>query len=115
MFKCTINIIGKNSTTANRKGAAATPCSPSPKHSKLHIAECPIGVATEALYNSNPHDIASKEVEDASKIPEIIHNSMNGNSEGVKGKKSNQKILSRVRKQYIYRYLFIYIFIYLYL
>merc|ERR1712223_401926 len=63
---------GKNSTRSNSKTKSSNHTS-SPKNSKLHLAECPIGGITAALYNSNLNDSSTTtDTEGPQNISEII-------------------------------------------
>ena len=45
----------------------------SPRHSKLHIAECPVEATTTGLYNSNVNDSTSIDAEDPADLTGTAH------------------------------------------
>ena len=66
---------------SNSKTLSSPNRNSSPKNSKLHLAECPIGGSASGLYNSNPNDSSSTDPEDKTpNISEIIHASSNTGS-----------------------------------
>merc|ERR1719400_1212937 len=45
----------------------------SPRHSKLHIAECPVEATTTGLYNSNVNDSTSIDTEDPADLTGLMN------------------------------------------
>ena len=72
------NIIfsGDEVSSANSKNRVGN----SPRHSKLHIAECPVEVATTGLYNSTINDSTSIDAEDSADLTGTAHDLINKNT-----------------------------------
>ena len=49
----------------------------SPRHSKLHIAECPVEATTTGLYNSNINDLTSIDAEDSADLTGTAYDLIN--------------------------------------
>ena len=65
--------VGKATTTLSKVATANLPFPL--KHSKLQMAECPVGIATAGLYHNNRNDTENTDdAMDSSKISAIIHN-----------------------------------------
>ena len=73
-------ISGKNATRSNSKSKSSN-LTLSPKSSKLHTAECPIGSIATGLYNSNPNDSSTTtDAEGSPNVSEMVQTSGNGDS-----------------------------------
>ena len=72
------NIIfsGDEVSSANSKNRVGN----SPRHSKLHIAECPVEVANTGLYNSNINDSTNIDAEESADLTGTALNLINKNT-----------------------------------
>jgi len=60
---------GDEVSSANSKNRVGN----SPRHSKLHIAECPVEVATTGLYNSNINDSTNIDAEESADLTGLMN------------------------------------------
>ena len=72
-FVHTIIFSGDEVSSTNSKNRVGN----SPRHSKLHIAECPVEVTTAGLYNSNVNDSTSIDAEDSADLTGTAHDMIN--------------------------------------
>ena len=75
-FFHTIIFTGDEANSINSKNRVGN----SPRHSKLHIAECPVEVTTTGLYNSNVNDSTSIDAEDSADLTGTAHDLINKNT-----------------------------------